>query len=284
MELSYYFKTPLEQTIEDYYFSYGILTSEDLTIERVAETFGVEVYQKDMRPFSDNEMNVVVLSTHDELFIQRKAFFHELGHVLRHAGDQRNMPKLFYQLQEADADRFSLYSSMPFFMLEQLPLPAAEEEAVGMIAEAFKIPGEFAQIRLTQIKERIASAKFLSAFTYIAATQEMDAPSPSEALSTVKGIYGYEDFSRPHTLVVERKGGFDLTGELHIEVSGSFKSCDSDPLIARDGAFVTSGDLSIPRDRDNCLSINLNRVAWRHGQRANRLFIPMQAVDDVINF
>ncbi|NJJ41563.1 hypothetical protein [Paenibacillus apii] len=195
------------------------------------------------------------------------------------------MPELFRQMQDADADRFSLYAGIPFFMLESIPLPAAEEEAAGQLAAIFQVPPEFALQRLRQIQERIAGAEFLAAaFTYPAATQEAHLPITANSEPVIRGIYGLEDLSRPHTLVITQRGGFDWESPLLIDVDGYFKSVDSQPHSYRDGAVVRSGDLKIPRNRAGYVTIDMGRVASRHGQTANRLFLPMEAVDDAINF
>ncbi|MBY9081058.1 ImmA/IrrE family metallo-endopeptidase [Paenibacillus sp. HN-1] len=284
MHLSKYFKTPLEQTVEDHYRSLGIVNPIDLSAEDVAQAFGVEVYFKNIKSFSDNELSVIVLNDQDDIYKQRIAFFHELGHVLRHAGDQRRMPELFRQMQEADAERFCLYAAIPFFILESIPLPAAEEEAAGHLAKIFQVPPEFALQRLRQIQERISSAEFITAtFTYPAPAREECIPLPT-AEPVIRGIYGLEDLSRPHTLVIEQRGGFDWESPLYIEVDGCFRSVDSQPYSYRDGAMVRSGDLKLPRDRSGYVTIDMGRIASRHGQTANRLFLPMEALDDAINF
>lgn len=85
-------------------------------------------------------------------------------------------------------------------------------------------------------------------------------------------------------MVIENLNGFDWSDELHVEIDGNIKSCDPKPLIIRDGAFVTTGNLSVTHNRTGYISINMSRVAWRHGQTATRLFLPMEAIDDAINY
>lgn len=246
MNLSKYFKTPLEQTIEDYYLSRAILVPDELTVERVSEAFNVEVHYKNFKSFSDNELFVIVINQQEEHDVQRKTFFHELGHVLRHAGDQRQISRLLRQMQEADAERFCLYSSIPFFMLEKLQLPVVEDEAAGKVAALFQVPPEFALQRLKQIRERISNAEFMAALTYAASASEESLPSTTNNDPTIRGVYGLDDLSRPHTLVIEQRGGFEWDQPLYIEVNGNFKSVDVRPASTRDTAIVRSGDLSAP--------------------------------------
>jgi Zn-dependent peptidase ImmA (M78 family) len=42
---------------------------------------------------------------------QRADFFHELAHIVRHEGDQDDMPELFMDLQEVQAANFRLIAS-----------------------------------------------------------------------------------------------------------------------------------------------------------------------------
>ncbi|ULO07174.1 ImmA/IrrE family metallo-endopeptidase [Paenibacillus sp. 19GGS1-52] len=283
MDLSKYFKTPLEQSIEDVYVENKLLNSWDLTIDNLTAIFNVEVTNTKSQAFSDNEQRIIFLSSNDIPDKQRRSFFHELGHIVRHSGDQRNMPDLFQQMQEADAERFSLYASIPFFMLEKLSLPKSGKHAAGYIGSIFHIPPAYAMRRLRQIRERISGTEYLSTTsTYIAASRKAN---PSYLVSThpvIKGMYGLDDLSRPHTLVIEQRGGFDWEKPLYIEVDHSIKSVDPYSYSLRDGAVVYSGDLSIAHER--AMTIDMKRIATRYGQEANRLYLPVEAMDDALNF
>ncbi|WP_234541377.1 tyrosine-type recombinase/integrase [Paenibacillus pseudetheri] len=76
-------------------------------------------------------------------------FFHELCHVIRHSGDQRWMPDLFREAQEIDADRFALYATIPFFMLDQITLPIHRSEAISLLALEFHAYPELVDQALT---------------------------------------------------------------------------------------------------------------------------------------
>lgn len=95
MRFCNYFKTPLEQSIQDVYLENGILVPEDLAIDRIARIFQIDVVFEQIITFSDNQLMIIFLQSGIEQTEQRKSFYHELGHVLRHAGDQRFMSKLF---------------------------------------------------------------------------------------------------------------------------------------------------------------------------------------------
>lgn len=284
MDLSNYFKTPLEQSIEDVYLENKLFDSWDLTIDNLAAIFNVEVTTTKFQTFSDNEQRIIFLSSNDIPDKQRRSFFHELGHIVRHSGDQRSMPDLFQQMQEADAEQFSLYASIPFFMLEKLSFPKSGEHAAGYIGSIFHIPPAYAMRRLRQIRERISGTEYLSTTTstYTAAPRKAN---PSYLVSThpvIKGMYGLEDLSRPHTLIIEQRGGFDWEKPLYIEVDLSIKSVDPYSYSLRDGAVVYSGDLSIAHER--AVTIDMQRIASRYGREASRLYLPVDAMDDALNF
>lgn len=285
MNFSQYFKTPLEQMIEDQYRAHGLLLPTDLTIENISAIFGVDVVYYDHGPFSDNEERVIFLNQHKEITSQRMTFFHELCHVIRHSGDQRWMPDMFREAQENDAERFSLYASIPSFMLQKFKLPALRSEAISRIAHTFRTQTEFAQQRLDQIQERIAGEEFLTAFSEASAANVNDEDDNEEIQpQRISAFYDYNDFSRPHTLVIEQREGFNWDEPLHIVVDQNYKSCKLPYHMSKESAPVLSGDLSVCPDRKGCLVINLSRVAWRHGKTASRLYLPMEEIDDAINF
>ncbi|MRN56788.1 ImmA/IrrE family metallo-endopeptidase [Paenibacillus monticola] len=285
MNFSQYFKTPLEQMIEDQYRANGLLLPADLTIEKIAAIFEVDVVYYDQGPFSDNEDRVIFLNRYENEITQRTIFFHELCHVVRHSGDQRWMPDMFREAQENDAERFSHYASIPSFMLQKFKLPALRSEAISRIAHTFRTQPEFAQQRLDHIQERIADEEFLTAFSE-ASVAKNDVEDDNEGLlpQRISAFYDYNDFSRPHTLVIEQREGFNWDEPLHIVVDGNYKSCNLPSYMSKESAPVLSGDLSVCPDRKGCLVINLSRVAWRHGKSASRLYLPMEAIDDAVNF
>ncbi len=163
MLYTYYQETFLEQWINTKCLSHGILKPADLDISRIAEAFGVEVLTGDYPSFSDNEENVIFLNKHIDPAEARVIFFHELCHVLRHAGDQRRMHALFKNAQETEAEQFVLYAAIPFYMFAKLPVPDYRNEAVAYIAEQFHVPEGLAEQRLDQIQRRVLHGTLLAA-------------------------------------------------------------------------------------------------------------------------
>lgn len=292
MNFSNYFRTPLEQWIEEQYRSNGVYTPLDLDIDKIAMIFGVDIVYYDSSPFSENEAKVIFLDRRDDCIGQRKIFFHELCHVIRHSGDQRWMPNLFREAQENDANQFALYAMVPFFMLEQMQLPVNRSEVISLLVSEFHVYLDFAKSRLNQIENRITESKLMSTFTYAGQSplglNTTIYESPVTGLDylqkpRIRSLYGLEDFSRPHALVIEQLQGFNWDGHLLLNVERSYKLHDSSFYRSRQEATVLPGDISLPPQR-GYVKINLSRVAWRHGQSVTRLILPMDAVDEAINF
>lgn len=163
MLYAYYYETHLEQWIHTKYLDRGMSTPADLDIERIAEAFGVGLVYGNHPSFSDNEENVIFLNKHMEAGQARIVFFHELCHVLRHAGDQRRMTELFMHAQETEAEQFALYAAIPFYMFAKLPVPDHRSEAVAFVAEQFRVQPELAEQRLDQIQRRVLHGSLIAA-------------------------------------------------------------------------------------------------------------------------
>ncbi|OMD05721.1 ImmA/IrrE family metallo-endopeptidase [Paenibacillus sp. FSL R5-0636] len=295
MNFYQYFKTPLEQWIEDRYQENGIFRPSDLTIEKVSRIFNTEVIYYEHTSFSDNEERIIFLNKYEEENLLRKFFFHELCHVVRHSGDQRWMPSLFRDAQENEADFFSLYTSIPFYIFQSLPLPNNKNEAIGFIAHEFKMPLEIAKKRFQQIEERIAQSDMLSALGAIAAASSKQEDTHSKAADfhfrrdtqtqpRIRAYYSWDgDFSRPHALVIEHPIEFDWNGSLDIQINRDYKTCDKPSGRMKDIASIIPSDLSISKDKGS-ITINLSRVAWRHGNDIEQLYLPLDVIDDALNF
>ncbi|RUT36346.1 ImmA/IrrE family metallo-endopeptidase [Paenibacillus zeisoli] len=156
MDLSLYYETELEQWISSRYLQHGILRPSDLNnIDEVSAAFEVDLVEYEGPPFSCNMTDVIFLPKRMDALTKRLVFFHELCHVLRHAGNQRQMPELFLQQQEMEAERFLPYAAAPFYMIKELPLGEGQKEAVELIASEFALPYKLSYARLLQIQNRI---------------------------------------------------------------------------------------------------------------------------------
>lgn len=155
MLFSHYQETTLEKSISKHYRLHRFWSAEALLdIDRIAETFDVDLRYDTCKSVSDNNEKIIILDKRLTGLQRRKIFFHELCHVLRHAGDQRKMPALFREGQEAEAENFVLYASMPFYMISKLKIPDRQDEGVQFLSSTFKVPLKLAKRKLEQIQRR----------------------------------------------------------------------------------------------------------------------------------
>lgn len=149
--------TPLEQIVEDLYNAHGISSPKLLTIRAIARRLNVWVYFKPIVSKGlEINPNIHTINIDSRLspIKQWLDFLHELGHLLRHAGNQTILPKLFTQAQEIEAENLILYAAMPFFMISQYKLPGNRKDAIHFLAAAFKVLFKLAEKRLDQIQRR----------------------------------------------------------------------------------------------------------------------------------
>jgi Zn-dependent peptidase ImmA (M78 family) len=293
---SYYQMTYLEQWTEDLLKGIGVEDHFQLNIEMIAQKLNIWIYYKPILSKGlEVQPGMYTMNLDSRLSPERKwlDFLHELCHLLRHAGNQAIMPKQFTQAQELEADHFVQYAAVPFYIIKESSLPANKGEAIGYIARKFKVPLHFARKRYEQIEERVRQGGILNALQHASESSKYTAELAKSSMTTntghngearIQAYYGWEgDFSRPEALIIEHPFGFDWNGSLDVQVDRDYKTCEA-PLMSKTIASVLPGDISISATGKGSVTINLSRVAWRHGHEATRLFLPMEAVDDALNF
>lgn len=164
MPLKLYRPHEVESYLADMYRSAGIYSPADMTLDAVADAFGVIIIYMALKSFvryTDRCPPVVGLDNRLPEPEQRKDFFHELAHVNWHAGSQRRMHRLFRQLQEVQAAAFQLYAAIPWYLIRDMPLPETDREVIGLWASEFRVPPDLAARRLDQIRRRIMTRRAL---------------------------------------------------------------------------------------------------------------------------
>lgn len=148
----HYTKTALEEWIANKYIEEQIYNPQDIDVYCIAKHYGIYVHLKSIPARFDicGDYKAIVLdnrSTHEE---QNEQFFHELCHILRHAGHQTIMPNAFRELQERDAKHFTMYASIPYFMLDNYDLE--NPNIVYELSCEFKVTEKLCLERLKHIK------------------------------------------------------------------------------------------------------------------------------------
>ncbi|WP_025950432.1 ImmA/IrrE family metallo-endopeptidase [Geobacillus thermocatenulatus] len=155
MQLCNYYTTALEDWITNFYKRLGIFHPSHIDIEYIARRMNIFLREK---PFPSTHQvfgrfRCIVVDSRLSLEEKREAFFHELCHVLRHAGVQSMLPEAFRELQEWDANHFTKYAAIPFHMLKFIDWN--EPHIIEHMVNMFKVTPELCKSRLSQIKNRI---------------------------------------------------------------------------------------------------------------------------------
>jgi len=163
MQWNFYKPTELEKRVKKLYQSHGILSPEDIQEDVIASRLGIKLLYEDSPSlaFEKGQYRCIVIDKTLPVIEQRKHFFHELGHLLRgHAGVQSELPDLFAELQEEQAEHFARYALTPYNMIQSLPLPEYEWDFPYLIASSFHVTLDMAKDRWDQIKRRISAGRW----------------------------------------------------------------------------------------------------------------------------
>jgi Zn-dependent peptidase ImmA (M78 family) len=161
VKLHYTF-TPLESCIENLYKHLSICNPEELNMINIAAKLNVWLHFADVPSTAIDRGGLYSLIIDRRLSKEQQweDFGHELGHILRHAGNQMMLPDSMVQLQEAQAKNFALQFCVPTFMLLRLPFPATKREFIAEICSTFNVTEAFAKRRLEHFERQVYSHRF----------------------------------------------------------------------------------------------------------------------------
>ncbi len=155
--------TFLEMWIADLYAQLRLYKPADISEAIIAQRLGIELFYVagPAMSFMTDHYKAISLNQKLPAAERREQFFHELCHLLRHAGKQTAMPASFRHLQEQQATLFQISASIPIHFLQSLPLSLNQTDNVSLLAAEFGVTPRLAAARLDQIKRR--SRKLASA-------------------------------------------------------------------------------------------------------------------------
>lgn len=155
INIPYYTTSALEDWITKRYIKLGIMRPADISSNRIARSYGIFIHRNEMPARYDiyGRYQAIILDSRCTPEEQREQFFHELCHILRHVGHQSMMPEAFRQLQEWDANRFTMYAALPYFMVKKYDYNNLH--LIEDLAEDFKVSEELCIKRMDHIKRNI---------------------------------------------------------------------------------------------------------------------------------
>ncbi|WP_260859221.1 ImmA/IrrE family metallo-endopeptidase [Bacillus pumilus] len=155
--ITYYF-TQLEDDIQTLYKQMNIRNPYEITLENIAQKLDIELYFRAItsRAIIIDKKPIIILDNREPHYKQREKFSHEIGHILKHSGNQLLMPEPFRLYQEWKAKNFMYHFAVPTFMLNNLKQHDLNEH---FISENFNVSKEFARTRIDQYKNKAYFSK-----------------------------------------------------------------------------------------------------------------------------
>ena len=151
--LSYIYKSfPLDSWVTKLYKSMQIYTLEDINERKIASQLKIHLSYSERRCFAIDEGQFKLINLNKDMksHEQREVFFHELCHILRHAGYQyKSMPTAFRELPEWDAEHFTRYAAIPLHMLKYIDFK--NPHVIEDMSNTFKVSEELCEYRMDHI-------------------------------------------------------------------------------------------------------------------------------------
>jgi Zn-dependent peptidase ImmA (M78 family) len=141
----------VEKWVSDTLIKAGILYPSDICSNKICKAFDIDyAHHFGIAGSKTNEIgSFIVTDERLQLPEQHEQFLHELGHVLRHYGDQTNMPQSLREYQEWDAILFAMYAAVPFHMID-----FSRSHTVHSIMEEFNVTRALANKRIEDIRQK----------------------------------------------------------------------------------------------------------------------------------
>lgn len=141
------YTTHTEDFVKTFYERMGIAEPQQLDFQTIAEQVGIHLFywQHASQALFLKDCAYIFLNEQLTPPQQWQDFCHELGHVLLHAGNQKDLPASFVEYQECKANHFMYHACIPSFMLRKM-----EQATVCEIQEIYNVERDFAEKRLQQ--------------------------------------------------------------------------------------------------------------------------------------
>ncbi|WP_433943411.1 ImmA/IrrE family metallo-endopeptidase [Paenibacillus sp. SN-8-1] len=283
----HYRMTRLEKFLEDTYSRIGIRKYHQITVSEISKKLKVWIHYL---PAGSRAVEAkqgvysMILDCRISSIQQRLDFFHELCHLLQHAGNQTLLPELFTQAQEEEAERFVMYASMPFSIISQLTLPNKRDQAIEYISTIFDVPIDLARKRFEQIERRDLQGKLDAALAQKMGINESAAAEEISVEGT--GIYAYYDSTAdipgPSQLVIEAdEAAMDSGKDFLFPIDGPLKRLELEDFYGYKCTKLSAQDI---RFKKGHLCVNFSIISMKYGKSAKRFVIQMKDVERLVRF
>ncbi|MBY9077244.1 ImmA/IrrE family metallo-endopeptidase [Paenibacillus sp. HN-1] len=279
----HYKRTHLEDYVEELYIQHKIGLPVDITISNIAKSMNIIVEYTTIEALKGASFltpfgkYLIVLDERRSPQEQRADFLHELGHLLRHYGNQLVLPESFVRYQEEDAEQFVMYALMPFSMIEQMEFSPDRQQAVNQLAETFAVGTELASKRYDQIVRREAEGAMMSETAAAGIPRKEVKPiDPQEPQFMV-----YYDPSGTldgpsQMIVILDEWTLMNCREIELPIGGRLLEIDQDEMQGFDGTSVLQQDIVC---FDGCVTLQVHELLFRYGLSRRKFVIHMHSVD-----
>lgn len=149
-----YKPTRLEHYVSESFKKLGIYEPSQINKSYIAEKLGIYLEYSHHKPYAyeEDDFKLINIQKNAPRKVQREQFFHELDHILRHAGNQLTLPKAYIDRQEWDCKNFMLNAAIPYHMIHFIS--DYEYDNIKHLSDAFGVTENLIVERLQQIKRR----------------------------------------------------------------------------------------------------------------------------------
>lgn len=151
--------TSLEEKVMKLYLEMGIEIPSRINMNEIANYLDIwiHLYDGESQVFKRRGLYSMFLNESLTPEEQWQDFGHEIGHVIKHVGDQHKLRIAFRELQEFQANNFMYHFCVPTFMLLDYEISNFMniEDGVPFILEKFPVTEEFAKKRLLMLSNQM---------------------------------------------------------------------------------------------------------------------------------
>ncbi|WP_342515565.1 ImmA/IrrE family metallo-endopeptidase [Sutcliffiella sp. FSL R7-0096] len=158
-----YQMTPLEAKIRDIYLQAGIDSPSNTVMYEFAQHYEIWIhtYPGPSRVLKRNGLYSILLNDSISKEEQWEDFGHEMGHVIKHVGNQHVFNQSFKELQEFQANSFMYHFCVPTFMLlkDEIKSDSVFHNEIDYISQTFNVTKSFAKKRMSHFRNQCLLAK-----------------------------------------------------------------------------------------------------------------------------